>query len=182
MAIPSNITNQAKIVHFWRYRFETPMSVYGYNASSTTRDVRNRTTAVDYQQETTTFPPRPSPVNPQEWAAYRTKVIVAVAVPAVILAMLIWFVIYRCRQHRIRRSADEDAFRAMVDQFLADEAEEEEHRQANGLPLPPLDIETLQQIEVTNESDDICPTCRQTFAVGEMKMLLPCDHVAMRLA
>ncbi|XP_055355641.1 E3 ubiquitin-protein ligase RNF115-like [Paramacrobiotus metropolitanus] len=76
----------------------------------------------------------------------------------------------------------EEQVRRFIEAFKerAQTAGEEEHVQANGIPLTTAEMHRLTeltQVKVTEESDDICPTCQQTFVVDEMKIVLPCSHV-----
>ncbi|XP_055355624.1 uncharacterized protein LOC129600962 isoform X1 [Paramacrobiotus metropolitanus] len=44
-------------------------------------------------------------------------------------------------------------------------------------PLTQMQMQQLTPVKVTHECDDVCPTCQQTFAVDEIKVILPCFHV-----
>ncbi|XP_055355628.1 uncharacterized protein LOC129600964 [Paramacrobiotus metropolitanus] len=75
----------------------------------------------------------------------------------------------------------EQQVRRFIESFIERvQAAENEHMQANGVPLTKPEMRRLTeltQVKVTEESDDICPTCQQTFVVDEMKIVLPCSHV-----
>ncbi|XP_055355625.1 uncharacterized protein LOC129600962 isoform X2 [Paramacrobiotus metropolitanus] len=127
--------------------------------------------------------------------------------PSFVIGAVIWLMRFAYRRHQIRQAAKAAAEQVMIAQALAqaaaeDElarililreqqvrrfieafiarvqaAEEAEHVQANGVPLTPAEMQRLTQVKVTEESDDICPTCQQTFVVDEIKIVLSCSHV-----
>ncbi|XP_055355630.1 uncharacterized protein LOC129600965 isoform X2 [Paramacrobiotus metropolitanus] len=55
--------------------------------------------------------------------------------------------------------------------------EQEEHRRANGVPLTAREMEQLVRVEITQPTEDLCTTCQQNFTIGEIKTVLPCNHV-----
>ncbi|XP_055340688.1 uncharacterized protein LOC129589829 [Paramacrobiotus metropolitanus] len=55
---------------------------------------------------------------------------------------------------------------------------QQERLQGIGVPLRDDEMSHLTQIEDMEQSDDIiCPLCQQNFMDGEIKTVLPCQHV-----
>ncbi|XP_055340667.1 uncharacterized protein LOC129589812 [Paramacrobiotus metropolitanus] len=56
------------------------------------------------------------------------------------------------------------------------EAQERERQTVNDIPLSVEEMEQLPRVEVTEPTDDVCPSCQQTFIEGDLKIVLSCAH------